>query len=58
MIGLDREEAEVSAFLSRARDEHETAEALLAAVAAAFELDRATLDAKVREFRHCNCDHD
>ena len=58
MLGLDREETAVSAFLRGENADWESPEELLRATVAEFGLDRATLDAKVREFLHCNCDHD
>lgn len=58
MIGLDRDEAAVSSFLAEAKSDGMTPDELLAAVVVEFGVDRAALDAKVREFTHCNCDHE
>ncbi|MFG0319279.1 MAG: hypothetical protein ACF8XB_18555 [Planctomycetota bacterium JB042] len=56
--GLDREEAEVKAFLKRARGESANGAELLAAAAREFGVERAVLEAEVERFLHCNCDHE
>lgn len=55
MVGLKKPEADVNTFL----DGHafKTPDALLNAAAKTFKVDRKTLDAQVKAFRHCNCRH-
>jgi len=55
--GLLRDESEVFSFLADARDRYSTADELLEATVNEFGLDRATLDAQVQKFFHCNCKH-
>lgn len=57
MRGLDQDSARVSTFLDGAVDRFESTGAMLAAASAEFGFDRATLDAGLEEYYHCNCSH-
>lgn len=56
--GMDRDSKVVTSFLVKAKKDCSTADELLEATMAEFGIDRATLDAKVEEYFHCNCSHD
>ena len=57
MCGLRKEESQVSSYLSRAKYEYAVGDELVSAAATEFGIDRATLEAKVLEYLHCNCRH-
>jgi hypothetical protein len=57
MHGLDQDERKVYSFLAAARTRGLTAETLLDETVLEFGFDRARVDAQVRAFLHCNCDH-
>lgn len=57
MRGLHQDEKKVRALLDRANERYKNTEALLKAAEARFGFDRATLDAQIKAFLHCNCSH-
>lgn len=57
MLGLDRKEAEVNAFLVGASGKHAKSDDLVKATCNQFGIEEAVLRAEVEKYRHCNCRH-
>ncbi|MDJ0975913.1 MAG: hypothetical protein QNJ98_15755 [Planctomycetota bacterium] len=58
MHGLDQDAERVTAYLTKAKAEIRTSSDLLEATATEFGIDRSVLKAAVREYLHCNCEHE
>lgn len=58
MLGLERPESEVVAFLKETESKYSSGQALLKAAATHFGLSETMLATQVEQFKHCNCEHD